>query len=851
MIRSRSLQFGIRSLWTILRSFVAVTTSLFLLASQSAAAAVDERQPSAAEIVQPVAKSYQELQQALSAPPAKTPDQFAARLDKLFRALEQAEKHISRETFDPRAIIDKVGKDPRKIFEWVRDNTYFVPYRGLLRGEKGVLMDRLGNSLDRAMLLYALLRFVNQPARLARGTLTEAQATDVLAKGRPFPTFEQRTSSSPSASATDEFVARYAQQNHVDPARMRKALDQLAAQQQHMKEMVQKRTTAQAAMIAEAVGPPPANAAAEERAAQVKAITDHWWVQWQNGASWLDLDPTPTLTRPGQTLAHAQRTFRPEDIPAELYHEVQIHMVVEQWDGQNLNQRPVLTSTFRPADLPGIGITLSHHPMKWPADLNWLSSNKPLESLKQTLIAQHEWLPVLTVGKQNIVQGSFTDSGDINQTPLAPVLGGSAGQLGRDIGAMLSTGQIGQNSGRAVEKKKYLTAEWIEFEIRSPGQAIRKIRREIFDLVGPSVRSKPAVSIAQIVEGKTLERGMALMGTLDTLTLGNDLSSSFVDHMRMANLLADREVLLNVIGTHADWRDPKVAQQQLGAFTTVPNELYSLVVARQQWSRSSSLIYINSPNIFTFYRYPIIADKAGLGLRSGFDIVANNVAVATQSEHQPFLVQLQQGVLDTNAEAVIASDCGNLTETRTPCDQVRNTAEMVASSPAVSWRLIRARGDQNLKAGALSADDLARVNLELDRGFLAIIPTRPIALNNRPAVGWWTIDPKSGNTLGIGDSGRGQTATEQMEMLAQVALVIRVLHIHWNLFRCLYPKGESSMVSSMCDTSKCMTVFLLEVLVLGFGGASDAGVIWASIVGEGADFVKDAVNTDFLCSKEK
>src|SRR5208282_5744340 len=116
-------------------------------------------QPSAAEIVQPLGKSYQELGEAMAGPKPKTlptPDQVADKLEKLFPMIEQAERQIPRDTFDMQAVIDKVGKDPQKLFEWVRDNTYFVPYRGLLRGDRGVLMDRLGNSLDRAMLLYAM-----------------------------------------------------------------------------------------------------------------------------------------------------------------------------------------------------------------------------------------------------------------------------------------------------------------------------------------------------------------------------------------------------------------------------------------------------------------------------------------------------------------------------------------------------------------------------------------------------------------------------------------------------------------------------------------------------------------------
>ena len=84
-------------------------------------------------------------------------EQAAQKLAKLSDGLEEAVKEIPRDTFDPKAIIKKVGEDPEKLFEWVRDHTFWVPYRGSLRGPTGVLMDRLGNSLDRSFLLAELL----------------------------------------------------------------------------------------------------------------------------------------------------------------------------------------------------------------------------------------------------------------------------------------------------------------------------------------------------------------------------------------------------------------------------------------------------------------------------------------------------------------------------------------------------------------------------------------------------------------------------------------------------------------------------------------------------------------------
>ena len=82
--------------------------------------------------------------------------------------------------------------------------------------------------------------------------------------------------------------------------------------------------------------------------------------------------------------------------------------------------------------------------MKWPKDLDLLKEKKPLEMLKGMVLAQNEWLPILTVGNKRFTQSSFTDSGDTIDNPLEPLLGGSAAKLGGSIGGLLGGGRIGQ-----------------------------------------------------------------------------------------------------------------------------------------------------------------------------------------------------------------------------------------------------------------------------------------------------------------------------------------------------------------------------------------------------------------------
>jgi RHS repeat-associated protein len=56
------------------------------------------------------------------------------------------------------ALAGALNNDPIRIFEWVRNNVVYVPYRGIRRGAHLTMVDRAGNDADQAALLIALLK---------------------------------------------------------------------------------------------------------------------------------------------------------------------------------------------------------------------------------------------------------------------------------------------------------------------------------------------------------------------------------------------------------------------------------------------------------------------------------------------------------------------------------------------------------------------------------------------------------------------------------------------------------------------------------------------------------------------
>lgn len=76
-------------------------------------------------------------------------------------------------------VVEDLGCDPVKIYEFVRNEFRHELYFGLLKGPEGTLLSRGGNDYDLNALLVSLLRVAGVPARFVRGRIavTAAQAS--------------------------------------------------------------------------------------------------------------------------------------------------------------------------------------------------------------------------------------------------------------------------------------------------------------------------------------------------------------------------------------------------------------------------------------------------------------------------------------------------------------------------------------------------------------------------------------------------------------------------------------------------------------------------------------------------
>jgi hypothetical protein len=729
-------------------------------------------------------------------------------LDRLLKLVEAADREGPRDTVDAQAVVRKVGREPAKLFEWVRDNTHWVPYQGALRGPTGVLMDRVGNSLDRSLLLAELLRLAGEKPLLVRATPDEARARELVAKVRPLPKDWLDAVDPPSddqvAARLDQYAARYG----LEPTRLRASTSRAAMAAQRLAEDVAARVAEQSPAVTAALQPadPSAPGAAAAMEDAVRAAKDHWWVRLDADGKFTDFDPLLPDAKPQSPAGGADGQAQAYDgkLPNDpsLCHEVEVRVTIERWEAGRLVEEPVLTHVLRPADLLGRRVALSHVPVDGPDDVNLLETPDASQTLKELAGGQHAWVPVLRAGSDTVMKAGFTDAGRVDPNPKLGMkkVGGAVG--GAASGALDA---IDTSPAPAARPDTHLTAEWIDYEIRSPGRAPVKVRRQLFDLVGPAARTGRSASLASltvtVTEAQAAARALSTLGETEIFLQPCNLSQAFVDHLAAGSLLANGPLLKAFAGN--DRPDAKWTDEQAGKVEPGPGRAYALGLARGQWSPVRGQVYLDRPNVLTYHQLMRLDPSGKVVLYEGFDVVCNDVSVREADPQAAKAVRARQGVADTAAEAALAGG-----------GAVENASNLFAAG--AEWVTLRGADDPGLQAVRLPDDVLARLRRDLADGNVVIVPKKPAGADGRELVAWWRVDPRTGAALGIGRDGWGAAAAENALIHARIMLKAVLM------FKCIGGAVGGGQVAM------CVAIGVVGAAGIGIGGFGGGVVSYAA-----------------------
>jgi hypothetical protein len=770
-------------------------------------------------------------------------DQFGRTCD----AMAALDKELPKDSFDVNAVVELVGRGPDKLFEWVRDQTYWVPYRGALRGATGVLMDRVGNSVDRSLLLGELLRAAGRNARLSHADLTPEQAAALGDKVRKPPA--QRLPVPPPARDAfgDETVSKFAAAHQLDAEALKARARQAALEGSRAAEDAVSRVADQAPALLEALrgagaGGTGAGGAAADKAEVTPvaaALADHWWVQYEDQGRWIDLDPLLPDARPGEVPWKPSATVpldprAPGKVPldAALCHEVEVRVVIERCDPGALREQTVLTKTLRPAELYGQRIVLAHVPTTWPSNEALMRDGDPRAAVKAAALSQHEWLPVLTVGPIQEIQGSFDEAGAVNPKPRLDFLAGTAKAVSGAAARAASVLDALEPAPTAPAKSaSVLTAEWVEYEIRAPGRPPEIVRRELFDLLGPAARAtgSPPAAAPQMTEARRLQRGLAAVGAVEILPAPCQFSAPFVQHLAIRNMLANRTPVQTFIRDLGVPERRKALSESIEQFTPLSGPLYSLAMLRHDWNPSGNDVYIDRPNILT-YRRQLEADARGAVLsREGFDIVANPVAPRPGATADASALRVRQGVADSVAESILMGAVSGIAGR--PTESTADAFAEARGRGAAPWVTVRSVEEDGFKRLRLPDDARARLAQDLRAGYVVVAPAEPVVVAGRATSAWWRIDPRSGQVLGMTSQGWGGGP-----MVEYAHLLLRIALMAYGFYACMDGVAGSTVLKTPEQKEVgmyiCIAIAVLAALGMAWGVFKDGmGLTFGGLLG--------------------
>lgn len=224
--------------------------------------------------------------------------------------------------------------DLDRIFRFVADHVRFESYPGVLRGARGALLGRAGNSYDQSLLLAQMLNEAGFQTRFVSGELKRKDAEELIE------TLFYTESPLPAEDLdrnTGMWIDREILEDFVE------------------------RTLRDFELVEDALNDAGVEIDGElflSHDELIREAQEHVWVQAKQGETWVDLDPCFAGAAPGTTRGTDPDVW--EAIPQDRYHRVTIRVRVEQRDGSDLQESHPLAFEATTAELAGQELMLYH-----------------------------------------------------------------------------------------------------------------------------------------------------------------------------------------------------------------------------------------------------------------------------------------------------------------------------------------------------------------------------------------------------------------------------------------------------------------------------------------------------------
>ncbi|MBZ0114219.1 MAG: hypothetical protein K8J08_17285, partial [Thermoanaerobaculia bacterium] len=741
--------------------------------------------------------------------PVVAPTEARATVDALFDEASRLRSEIDRTSFDLDAVLARTGTNLESVFRWVRTNTYPLPYRGVLKGAQGTLMDRGGSSLDRSLLLAELLQRAGHNVRLVNAQLSpkgraiiDAQVLERLSQWSSSP----RTEPEESGGLAVE-VQRLAALSGQDPVQAVAYARELEKRGKAVRQEVLEQADHQTEALIQTVDLEKGGLSPLEAA--LPALQDHWWVEVLDPPE-VALDLYFDQREEGieaQGLGATPKSHAIEAIPETLFHTVTISVVAEQSSGERVRSRPALEETFRVADLGLRPLELSFVP-SWKEGsveelLNLESGDDSAvapwkDRFDEALNRETGWTPALRIGEEVHIESTIAPDGSVGP---AQALYGTGQALGSALSRLEALGDAGSDpSGSGLVQVA------TKVTLQGPDGGTSHTRT-LFDERDRDGESQQPMDRRQ--------RNARFLSTQSFVIQTGEVSLAFLADAEFEAILGMQKPLRQLITSAQDGNRAEVLKTMLSLRPPVDP---AQQLAGLRWgglvSKGNSVVV--SANVLSSFR-AVSLEGSVSRVVSGLDILENQVLPVAASADDARRANVYRGVLDTLLEDAVLGFVPERT----------NTAHFMGRDGASSekgrstWRMASASVGAELYPGAAH-----RLADSEDGEPLRIVYSPSRRASGAANAPFWLVDTRTGATLGLDSEGRGSAFTEFLVLLNNM----------WTLangFAVAAKCAEADATGGYCEFQSCLysattlTIGVYGSGFLAFGLGVGAGAVAA------------------------
>ena len=202
-----------------------------------------------------------------------------------------------------------------------------------------------------------------------------------------------------------------------------------------------------------------------------------------------------------------------------------------------------------------------------------------------------------------------------------------------------------------------------------------------------------------------------------------------------------------------------IERSRIASYLSV-SDLYTSFLA----PRTGVVAYVASPRLTLIQSTASVSSNNTLTIALDADLINDGIrAIAEPGQNVvasiAFLVQ--RGFLDTGFETAIfatPAQTGQSSQINTPVST--QTVFSLAQQQGIPLQVLLPANQQALDALPLSADAKAYMSAALAQGEIIVVPVQSVLINGRQRVGWYQMNPSTGETIGVMDNGSHDTNEE-------------------------------------------------------------------------------------------